>query len=146
MHSANPPPVAEVQEYTTSAADLIRATILTSDQIDPILQVLVQQLVAGLEKNVDSQEVVIAVKRRLDDLFIQQYSTIFSELLTSAEIHELVGFYKSESMKKFHKNSQLLFLPVFEGIRHLIGEVLKTYPDTPKIIPNDHVISITEEN
>lgn len=110
------------KEKKRDIVELIRVSSMQPEQLDPTLPMLVRHAVSG---EVNPGEAVALVKKRiLSDAFIEKFLEPFDEILSHEEIKQLISFYKSEAMRKFSKNGQKLFNPIYEAYRHLIQEVV----------------------
>ncbi|MGB7127940.1 MAG: DUF2059 domain-containing protein [Candidatus Rhabdochlamydia sp.] len=111
---------------TKDILTLIRLTTMQPEQLKLMLPMSIIQALSFSGKNASIEEVSSIVREKiLQDSFIEKFACSFDATFSHKEIKLLINFYQSEAMKKFLKNSQNLFTPIYDAYRHLIGEVLQ---------------------
>lgn len=105
---------------------LIRLTTMQPEQLKLMLPVSIVQAISFSGKNASVEEVSSIVREKISqDSFIEKFVCGFDEIFSHKEVKLLINFYQSEAVKKFFKNSQGLFTPIYDAYRHLISEVLQ---------------------
>jgi len=105
---------------------LIRLTTMQPEQLKLMLPVSIVQAISFSGKNASVEEVSSIVREKISqDSFIEKLACRFDEIFSHKEVKLLINFYQSEAVKKFFKNSQGLFTPIYDAYRHLISEVLQ---------------------
>lgn len=125
--------------------ELIRVSTLQPEQVDVMVPALVQQSLMSKKSDGNAQEIIaIAKQRALSDAFLEKLAAPFDETFSHEEIKKLIGFYKSEEMRKFFKTYTKTSAPVYPALNLLIEEVVSS---ATKTVPeSDRVIAATKEN
>jgi hypothetical protein len=105
--------------------DLIRLSSMQPEQLDPTLPMLVEHALIANGTKRDPAEILGVLKRRiLSDEFIEKFLQPFEEIFSHEEVRQLIAVYKSEAMRKFSKNGQRLFNPIYDAYRYIVQEAI----------------------
>ncbi len=114
-------------------AELIRLMTAQRELLEPNITMFVQQtILTANQRGID--EVASLVTERIQnesERLLIPFDEVFTHdeimLLISfyKQIKMLIGFYKSEAMKKFLRNGRKLFDPIYDTYREVIEDLLK---------------------
>ncbi len=122
--------------------ELIRVTTLQPEQLDVMVPAMVYQSIGT--SGVNPEEVVQEAKKLvLSDSFIGRFAAPFEERFSHEEIKLLVGFYKSDVMRKFFKSYAELLAPVYPAFSEVVQGIIK---ERSQDMAADRVLSVTRAN
>lgn len=131
MAISNPHQTSVLEMKKKHIAELIRLTSLQSEQLDPILPVMIHQAasVAGIQIAIEKTTKMVK-ERIVSEKFIARFCEIYAVIFSDEEILELLSFYKTETMRKFLRHSIKLYHPFYEAFRKIVDEVLQELSST----------------
>jgi len=135
------------QEKEKDILDFIRVSILAPETLDLLVPTLVSQAAASIDKEVNTDELTIAVKEHiLSDNFLKKFAPDFDKIFSHNEIKDLISFYKSDAMRKFYKNSKNIPL-IYPEITNITLNIAKNkYGAKEKSLDDGNVVVVTKSN
>ncbi|MFT4554573.1 MAG: thioredoxin 1 [Chlamydiales bacterium] len=131
------------------AKELLLETMLNSEQLDAMIPIFVNQGIAISGKQVEAEEIIALVKERLmSDETIKTLASPYSDNFTHEEIKELLVYFKSESMKKYHRKGQEIGMVMVTSFQEVIQDVLDPYSseEVTTYAEDEKLIHLTTEN
>lgn len=132
-----------------AAIELLRETMLSQEQLDAMVPIFVQQGIAISGKQADAEEVIPLVRERLmSDETVEALAAPYSENFTLEEIEELLSYFKSQSMKKYHQKGQEIGMNLMTTFQKVIQEALEPYAgeEVTAEADDETLIHLTAEN
>jgi len=134
------------QEKEKDILDFIRISMLAPETLDIFIPSSVSQVSVSIDKDVDLDELTIAVKERiLSDDFLKKFVPGFDKIFSHSDIKNLIGFYKSDAMKKLYKNAKDIPV-IFTEIPEVALNIAKSKYGAKEKTINDNVVEVTKSN
>lgn len=125
--------------------EFIRISTLPAEQIDTLVSAMVQGSIAMSQVEADSKQAEEMIKKTLlSDEFLKQFVGGFDEKFSHEEIRQLIGFFKSDAMKKYFKNYAETSGQFFPKINQLVTETVQSVAKKPA--EKDFVLTLSGEN
>jgi thioredoxin 1 len=127
--------------------EFIRVSTMQPEQIDALIPVLVQGIIAFSQQEIDAEQLATKAKTTLlSEGFLEQFIPAFDKAFTHEEIQQLVSYFKSSAMRKYYKHAQETCGQVFIKINPMIQGIANSManPATPR--KDDRVLTISNDN